>query len=91
MKKIVVAAASLAALAAMPAYASNVNIGFFSPQPVIYAPPPVAYYYPPVAVYRARPVCYAPVAYYHPYPAHMMHPVYPHYEVAQWDAHYWHR
>ena len=60
MKKIVRAAACLAALAAVPAYAhSSVNIGFYS------APPPVAYYAPPQPYYVVarpgyRPVYYAP-------------------------------
>lgn len=66
MKKILFTIAALTAVAATPAYAGGVHIGFYSapqpvryyaPAPVIYSPAPVAYYYAP------QPVYYYPVRY----------------------------
>lgn len=55
MKKFMVVAVSLAALAAMPAQARTyINFGFYAPAPVYYEPAPVYYqpapvvYYPPI-------------------------------------------
>ena len=76
MKKILIAAVSLAALAATPAFAhTSVGIGLNLGGPV-YAPAPVAYYPPPPYAYAPPPVYYPPYAYAAPAPYYYGYPYY---------------
>jgi hypothetical protein len=58
MKKFLVAAAAVSALASLPAHAGDtrIHVGFYSPAPVYYQPAPV--YYAPRVAYYAPPVAY---------------------------------
>lgn len=62
MKTTILALTALAALTATPAFAggTHINVGFYSPAPVVYRPAPV-YYQPPVVYYPpVQHVYYAP-------------------------------
>ena len=63
MKRIVLGAAAVAALAAAPAFAggTHLSIGVFTPAPVVYQPAPVYYAPPPrpMLAYAPAPVYYA--------------------------------
>jgi len=59
MKKLVIGAlAATAAFAAMPALAGSINIGFYSPAPVVYHRPAPVVYHPPVYYSYYQPAPY---------------------------------